>query len=712
MPAIKIDKDPSKASNKPREDFFYDTSPDSEERYAPDEEKRKKISNLYARFGDMRDNPHRTEAESEWADAYDAYRAKVTELPEDDERTNLNLNPSFAIVETINQETVERNARPFYMPFEKSDESLTDLINDVARSSLEVGMFDREYNIAKRERDILGTAVMMEYYRYESRWVSELEMKKDPETGDMVESYVQKEIVDWDDVYAMWRPLHEFYFDPSALHIDYAKDMFWRQTMHINEFRRQYSGRFGFKDVGKVIIGGDNAEDSAFDPPKDVHGTSDVEILHYYNRATDEYNVLVNGVLVREGPIPYPHKELPVCVFYCYKDPQRFYGKGIPSIVKHEAAEITTSANLRMDYQKRAINKMFFIDSNADIDEYDMLPRQHGLIPVSNPSGKPINQSVLPLEYGDVKVSNYQDSELMYESIRRKTGIDERIQGVRQGGTATEAAILKEASQKRIQAQSLFNEFDGLTRLGKLRWANIVFFYAIPKMKRIREENGKTTTKAEVRAVRIKGKSYFVDQDGNLKTKDTEGYSTLKLTKKMMKYLNTNVDVTVKVAEGQVMSKTIKQAKILEMFDRFTLPAALPYVNLEGALGRMTEINDENPEIWLKSKGEAEDPHELAEREFEVMLAGVKLPPTPDANIDHVQHELVLAQGVRFNEAPAEIQQIVEEHIAGEDAQLRSQMGQAQASVSSGGAVEGTGAGLERPTQNPVDVTPQNINAE
>lgn len=707
MPELDITLDTSKAPNKVEENFS--TPPVNQESYRPTEKQAEVLNRVYTRFYDFRDNPSRKEAEQDWVNGDRAYRATVDPLPDDDDRTNLNLDPSFGIIETINQETIERNARPYFVPFEDSDKAVVSLINDVGRSSFEIGNFDREYQVMKKERDIRGTAILMDFYRYETRWVKELEVKKDPKTGEFIETYVEREIVDWDDVYAMWRPLNEYYFDGACLHVDQAIDMVWREILHINKFKRKYGKRRGFFDVDKVTVGGFKDEDSQFEVPKDKMGANDVEVIHYYNRETDEYVVCTNGVLNRNGPIPLPHKELPVSVFYCYKDPQRFYGLGIPKIVEQEAAELTTNRNLRLDYIKRAVQKMFFISDLADVDEFDLIPRPHGLIEV-NTQGQRITDVVAPMEYGDVKVSSYQDEELLYEQVRRKTGIDDRVQGVNVGGTATEAAILKEASQKRINAQTLFNEIDGLTRLGRLRWANIVFFYSVPRIKRIVEKNGKWKAETETREVRIKGKQYMFDQEGNLQLEDKEGYSSLKMTKSVMKYLNTNVDVTVDTKEGQTISKPIKQAKMTEMLDRLLLPASLPFVNVEKTLKWYVEGNDADPTELLKDKANAPDPHELAEAEFEVMLAGVPLPPTPDATEDHVLHEVALTRGTRFQAAPENIQDAITTHIAGEDAQLRAQAGPQQ-SVSQGGDVSGTPAALPRPNQNPADIEANNINA-
>jgi hypothetical protein len=559
------------------------------------------------------------------------------------------------------------------------------------------------------------------------------------------EVWTEKEMVDFDDVYSMWRPLHEFYFDPSR-HIEECKDMFWEEVLHINEFRRKYGQRRGFektKDVptiqqitklekdmvGKVKAGSSALESFGlfFQVPKDELGKDDVHILHYYNRSTDEYCVLANGVLCRNKPIPYPSKELPVSVFYCYKDPQKFYGYGIPKIVKMEAAELSTIANMRLDFQKRSLDKMFFMDDTADIEDLDLVPRPHGIVPV-NTQGRNLRDVMLPMEYSDVKVSSYQDQETLYEVIRRRTGIDDRIQGVDKGGTATEAAILKEAAQKRINAISIFSEIDGLKRLGKIRWANIVTFYSTPRIKRIVLENGGMKAKTETRTIKVKGKEFFFDQDGHLQVKDIDGISTLELNKKTMKYLDTEVDVVINVQAGTQLSKPLKQAKYSEMFDRLVNPAVIGHINVPGLIKGYVEVNEQNVEDILRPQAiSATEMFELADAEFEAMLAGLPVPATPGATEEHIMHEMALARdSQRLDQAPPEIQQALEQHIADEDAALRggsptvapgvpsqplSMPGQGNLPAGPPNLPQGAPSPFSQPNANPVDLAPQNINA-
>ena len=82
------------------------------------------------------------------------------------------------------------------------------------------------------------------------------------------------------------------------------------------------------------------------------------------------------------------------------------------------------------------------------------------------------------------------------------------------GGTATEAAILKEAAQKRINMVNTLSDMDTLIRIGRLKWANIQFFYPVPRVEKITED-GETKNRKVYRRVKVQGKEYTVNKDEN-----------------------------------------------------------------------------------------------------------------------------------------------------------------------------------------------------
>ena len=638
-------------------------------RFLPTEEEVEIQQRIYTRFREMKDGSERSEIEAEWDAGDKEYEAFVEAQDADDYRTNVNKPISFAIIETELQETIDRKPRPIVKPREYSDQTKVLFINDVLDYSFDVGNFDYEYYMAKKEALIRGTGYLFEYYREDSRMVSEMKMVKDPKTKEFKEEYKLVKKIDFEDVYAEYIPCEMIYVDPSANHIRKAKDLIRREVLNIDDFRQRYDGRRGFVNVDMVVAGGDTAYYTYYSPPTDLT-SHDVEVLHYYNRMLDRYDVVANDVPIRYGPNPYPHKELPVVVLYAYKRPNRFYGFGIPKIIKSLTEERNTLSNLRLDYQKMGINKMFFYDEVIELDELDLVARPHGGVPI-NTGGRPINQVIQWMEYGDVKPSTYREEEILLEDIRRTTGIDDRVQGVNAGGTATEAAILKESSMKRINAKETLNEMDGLVRLGRLRLENIRFFYPIPKITRIIESNGEEKVEKKPREITVEGKEYSIDEQGNLQMSETEGYSYFKITPSTKKYMNGEFDIEIEAGNAGELSKPLKQQKVAEMVDRITAnPAWQKYLDPRKSLQRYITVNDEDSREWVKKEYDTVDMQMQAEMENRIMASGYPLPPTPGADEDHSVVHLMQTKTADYQNYPPEIQNIFEAHIMGEAGEL------------------------------------------
>ena len=467
-------------------------------------------------------------------------------------------------------------------------------------------------------------------------------------------------------------------------------------------------------NVDKVRAGGDTSTNSFFKLGDDVQGHQ-VEVLHYYNRSRDEYYVCANNILVCMGPIPFKHKELPVVIDYHYRIPGSIYGMGIPKVIKALSEERASIRNLRLDRQKMSINKMFLVNDQYDLDEEELVTRPHGMIEV-NTNGQPLRDAIQALEYGDIPASAYKEEETLLEDIRRAHGIDDRIQGNNVGGTATEAAILKETSQKRINLIATLAEMDTLKRLGRLKWSNIQFFYPAPKVERLFKDN-ETREKKTYRRIMIEGHSVEIVKGakGNeLAMNEIDGSTSFKLNPQLATFMEGEVDVTVDADSIQVVSRALQQAKITEMFAAIaSVPGFLAELDMKKALRRYIEANQESPKDWLRGNGmRDEDLKMQADMENEVMKTGIPLAPTPGANEAHTEQHLVYTQSAEFQQLPDAIQQVFVAHITGEH-DANPATGSSADVMGSDGGGQPVGANTAAlPEVQPADMTPSTVAGE
>ena len=122
---------------------------------------------------------------------------------------------------------------------------------------------------------------------------------------------------------------------------------------------------------------------------------------------------------------------------------------------------------------------MAFVSRNETLDERDLIARPHGLVAVEDP------ESIKFAEYGDVPRSVELLQNHLQSDAVKVTGIEDRQQGMPSPSTATEAAILKESTLKRVKMKLRLLEKGFLVDIGRLRVANIIQFYSQPKLERI-----------------------------------------------------------------------------------------------------------------------------------------------------------------------------------------------------------------------------------
>ncbi len=618
---------------------------------------------VYERYYWMRDDPLRTEAEEDWVIADKEYGMVTDEVDPEDWRSHLSLPDAFAAIQTQAQETIERKSRPRLSGTEESDEPIEEFANAVMTYNMNTTGFDYQAFLAKLSASYRGTAFRMDYWRTEKRTVK-YPKSVNKETGDI--EYEAKEIVDFDDDYTEWVPNEFIYIDEKAKHIDEAVDMVRREILNIDEFHRIYDNKPGFKNTEFVYPGGETTTRSYFKLPKDIT-ERDVEVLHYYNRSIDAYWVAANNIPICDSPLQTKHKELPLAVDYQYRIPGRFWGFGIPKVMHMLSEERKSIRNLNMDRQKIIVGGAFLHNSAFDIDEEDETIYPGKWISVDT-NGQPVEQAVKQLQMSDVPASYFRTEEILLEDVRRATGIDDRISVSNGATTATQAAIVKESTLKRINLISIANEMDSVIRLGRIKWSNIQFFSGTARLERITQDNSERERKI-YRSLSIQGKKFqIVDDNGKKKLKmdDIKGKSALSLKPEYAKYLQGNFDISVDADIYTPPSKAIEQTKKTELFSLFlSNPATLANMDVNSAQADLLKVNNVNPDVWLKNSENVNrhDMMMLAESENMVMAAGQPLSGTPNATEDHTLVHLMYTQTEDFKLLPQEIQGIIMDHV-------------------------------------------------
>lgn len=661
----------------------------------------------YRRIQEMKDARAASGIEGKWdkwQKQYDGYR---DDKRDNEWQSNIVVNTTAGIVESQLSEVIDQNYRPRYLPRGVEDKPRATVMNAINDYTWEVGMADVEVYKMTSEAFVLGTSIGQEYYRKEKRLVQQiLETKANGER-----KFKEVEVNDFDDVYLEHVRLQEVWFDEygRSLNGTYAaKDCVRRVIMHIDDFENFFKGPI-WDPLGNakyVRPGGDTNHYEYYKPSEGIDQSKQVEVYWYWTtRETpgrpnvhDGLYIVANDVMIVHGPNPYNHKRLPFVRQVDILKSNTFYGKGESELLESIQEEQTTLRRMILDRNHLDIDKMFLLSNReTDLSDDDLIARPHGVINVED------IDNVKPLEYGDIPASNYKSLEMLGDDAVRITGQDDRMQSVQSPTTATQAAILKEATLKRLRTKIWLLRNLTLYNVGLLRESNIRQFYSVPKVEKIVGQKGTSDYYAKVRdayqsgrlqmkngvpyeqkykTIRLTGQKLNVTKDGVTLQKSKEP-TFFEATPELITPMYGSFDVKISPMPSIPVSKPLMQEKVSAMFDRLI---QLPQIYSPEKLGdAILEAHEYDPDEFKPDKSAQEQLSsnmvgkslQVAQVENQEILRGRELPPTPFAMEPHTEAHIAMINSPEMMDLPPDspILANLVRHIQGElQAQQQRQM--------------------------------------
>lgn len=676
--------------------------------YNPDDEEKECIKYVYDdRYEAMKSSEDRVQAEKMWDKAEKQWEAWREVKGKDNWQSNHVTQETFSVVETALSEIVKQNVKPIILPRGKEDEARARVMSYIWDYAWEISDSDTAvYNIVK-DALMFGTGIGQEYYLKDRRMVGGISVNDDNK-----EEYSEHEIFAYDDVILESVKLQDFFVDEKARGFSgpfAARDCIRRIIMNIEDFKLFFQGDVWdpLNNAQYVKAGGDTNFYEFYQPPKGIDTSKEVEVLWYWSvKPKDRLIIVANDVLIVDRPNPYKHKQLPFVRCLDVKRVHRFYGKGEPEILESIHDEATTLRRMIIDRNHLDIDKMFFVSRQAALDDEDLIARPHGMIPTDDVA------NAKAVEYGDIPRSVELSLKYLEDDATIATGINPRAQAMPTAGTATEAAILKESTLRRIELKLWLMKKEFLVQMARLRVANILQFYPQPKlekivgeqnsqafkdeMARLKErglvtEMGKDKYKKEFRQIRMDGAQFDFGDKGQMQEQQLPGGS--------FSFFELKPDYFVPVSRGGYdikfdaqstieISKPLMQSKMLELFDRFSqialqVPGTYDIVKLGDAVLRSydKDPNDLKPDEVVANEQTQflQTLVELAAMENQMMIQGKPVPPTPNASPVHSRAHIEFMMSPQFqgltNDSP--IIKIFTDHVMGEilAQQMRQQIG-------------------------------------
>lgn len=657
--------------------------------YNPSDDQKKVIRMVYDRYRAMKESEDRQQAEKDWDKWEKQWEGWREPKGADDWQSNHTVPITLSTVETALSEIVKQNLRPMVLGRGLEDQMQAQVMQYVWDYAWDISDGDMTNYDALKDMLMLGTSIGQEIYRKDKRKVGSINEK-----GEVTHT----EIYDYDDVCTEIVKLQDFYVDEFARSFigPYAaRDCVRRYIMNIDDFHDMYDGsdwdQYG--DANLVRPGGDTSYYEFYEPPHGMDMSKRVEVLHYWNKPRDLFIIVANDVLIRNKPNPYKHKQLPFMRAVDVKRTHRFYGKGEPEILESIQDESNILRRMIIDRNHLDIDKMFAVSSRLGLSDDDLIARPHGMIPMDDPNG------IKPIEYGDVPRSVELSLKHLEDDGTISTGINPRAQALPTAGTATEAAILKESTLRRIEMKIMLFKREYLSRLGKLRLANILQFYPEPKLEKIVGEdatdrfrkykqdleqkgmlqsiNGQDYAQS-YRQIGVQGKKVTFDAKGKMTSQASPGWNFFELRPDYFVPLGrAGYDIRFDAGANIEISKPLTQQKNLDLYDRviniaYTVPGSYDPVKLGDWIIRDQGKNPDD----LKPDQPQQDQEtqrlqmqiQLASMENQMMLQGKEVPATAYASVPHTRIHVEFMHSPKFQDPSVtdKIAQIFTNHVTGE----------------------------------------------
>lgn len=204
-----------------------------------------------------------------------------------------------------------------------------------------------------------------------------------------------------------------------------------------------------------------------------------IELWSYWEN--DRYIVMTGtGLILRDSPNPYPHKELPYDS-YNLVEMNQFFSMGIPEYIRWLQICENVLYDQGLNNIIMAVHKMFAVNSRYLEDEGELVARPFGVIHLKQIPNVRIQDAIMPIEYSHQMGNYFEFMKLNTENIQTVTGVSPyQTGGVPDNArtdTATASNRLAFAGTARIQEISRHIEDSLVTGVVEKMVAIIQFYY-------------------------------------------------------------------------------------------------------------------------------------------------------------------------------------------------------------------------------------------
>ena len=499
---------------------------------------------------------------------------------------------AFSKVHTALSMVIDQNPEAQIFARSKENEKKANLFKGLYSYSWDHG--DGKIELKKFAYDCgkYGFAVGRTYHRRDEREIQDLKIY-DPETNDNF--YEKRTLVDFDDVYWENMNIWECWFDEQADSKKNMRDWGWRKVMSFETFKLKFT-KDKFENIDEVKPGGDTSEKkftqgNANSTPEgqsrfQIGGEEMIEVYFYENKEFDKFQVIANGTLILDIPLPYKHKQLS-CFFATWwqRATDTIYGVGIPELCQNNTELLNKIVNMRVDQLTISIYSMLLYGGSEEFseEELELEPgRAKKVFDVNNYKW---------LEIPGAGAESYKEEEYILNDIDEESGITKSLGGREIGRTATEISFNREAGLRRMKTP-LDSIEDAMEEEGNLRLALIQQVYSNPvRVEKIIGREGMEDYVNYYRQVRM---PFEKQENGEIAMTDKDQFFTVEPEDLLGEY-----DVKIRPMSTLPISEELERQRKLQLFN---IIARAPYTDVYKAEAEIVKAFGEEPDDWLMSE--------------------------------------------------------------------------------------------------------------
>jgi hypothetical protein len=380
-----------------------------------------------------------------------------------------------------------------------SNKKLAQILTDLNQFSSNEEQGDSRFFESAMENTIKGTVIKYEgYIKQEQEF--DVPVSFDAETG-TIKTNKEKRIVN-DNCYQEIVPVEDFYIS-NPYQPDVQKQPFvqWLKITTYEEAETEFKKYPNWKYVkaGTYSFGIEPRPFYRQSIPHDLT-QNQVQIVRYYNKSKGKYILLVNGVLLYSGVIPFKDGNYPFAkgVFEPFGN-DFFWGAGFPQKIQGDQDLINTIWNMMVD---KTYGSLLPFGLTSDVDDIieDTRMEAHKIRKVTD-IDKWKWETLPGVTGGEMNMIN-----MALKFVQDNSG---NVQGAGQaqtqrGGKLAVRQVLLQQQETMAKLGFSMNFLEDFERdRTELRVSHILQFYSIPKIEKITGKGGKEVENLLYREVRL-----------------------------------------------------------------------------------------------------------------------------------------------------------------------------------------------------------------